>query len=133
MTGTETVQLRHEEPDGGWHIDWMLSRDESSLLVTIKLEDRLEVLEAGSQVGGVFLGNHRRRYLAYEGQLSDDRGVVSRIASGHVLEWVCNGDNWWITVQWDEGPRQQFQITLESKATPGTNCVISTHHPGSGV
>ena len=125
MTGTETVQLRHEEPGGGSHIDWMLSRDENSLLVTIKLKERLEVLEEGSQLIGTFLGNHRRRYLTYEGPLSDERGMVSRLTTGRLLEWVCNGDNWWITVKWGGGAVQRLHLELESGMTAGATCVIS--------
>ncbi|MAT80025.1 MAG: hypothetical protein CMJ29_00075 [Phycisphaerae bacterium] len=133
MIGTETVQLRHVEPGGDAHIDWMLSHDEHSLLVTIKLKDRLEALEAGSRMTGIFLGDHRRRYLTYEGPLSDGRGEVSRVASGRLLRWVRNGDNWWITVHWDDGPLQHLQVTIEAESASGASCEITAHQDLSGA
>ena len=125
MTGTQTVQLRHEEPEGGWHIDWMLSRGEGSLLVTIRLEDRLEHLETGSSTTGTFLGDHRRRYLVYEGPLSDGRVEVSRVATGCLLDWACHGDEWWITVQWKGGKSQRLRLELkDGEPSRGSTCEI---------
>lgn len=135
MNGTPTVQLRHELPDGQWHVDWMLARDETSLLVTIQLDDRLDTLGKGFTVVGNFLGDHRRRYLTYEGPLSDGRGEVRQITSGHLLEWVCDGDNWWITVQWSNGPRQQLRVQASGDQTPkGGDCQIyCVESSGGGV
>ena len=138
MNGTPTVQLRHELADGQWHVDWMLARDETSPLVTIQLKDRLDRLEKGLAVLGNFLGDHRRRYLTYEGPLTGGRGEVHQVATGHLLKWVCDGDKWWITVQWDNGPQQQLQIHSEggSPLADGTcriYCVDSSEGGGSDL
>ncbi|MEE2906627.1 MAG: hypothetical protein VX527_02235 [Planctomycetota bacterium] len=134
MNGTPTVQLRHELPDGQWHVDWMLARDATSPLVTIRLNDRLDQLEKGLTVLGNFLGEHRRRYLTYEGPLTDGRGEVRQIASGHLLDWVCDGDKWWITVQWDNGLRQQLQVHIEGDPPPtdGTCQIYCVESSGDG-
>ncbi|MCH2134284.1 MAG: hypothetical protein MK116_11085 [Phycisphaerales bacterium] len=136
MADTSTVQLRHELPDGSWHIDWMLARDETSKLVTLRLPGRLDRLETGSTVEGDFLDHHRRRYLQYEGPLSDNRGHVQRVAAGQVLDWACHGDEWWITVQWQDGPRQDIRVHGDGGVpVPGANCrvycVSSSEDPGS--
>ena len=125
MNVTPTVQLRHDLPDGRWHVDWMLARDETSPLVTIRLEDRLDHLEKGLSTSGNYLGDHRRRYLTYEGPLTGGRGQVRRVAAGDLLNWACHGDEWWITVQWEAGPLQQLRVLAEGgPPATGATCRI---------
>lgn len=75
-----TVLLRHDLPDGSHHFDWMLETDANGPLVTFRL-DRDISQDAGPFVAEP-LGDHRRRYLDYEGPISGDRGSVTRIAEG---------------------------------------------------
>ena len=110
MTSTPTVQLRHEMPDGTWHIDWMLDRDGHSRLITFRLPDRPDRLLKGSFMAAEAIGDHRRDYLDYEGPVSDSRGSVTRLGHGEILEWASDGDEWWITVNWQDGPRQVLRI-----------------------
>lgn len=78
-----TVLLRHDLPDGSGHFDWMLAVDDHGPLVTFRLErDISEDLDA---FDGQRIADHRRRYLAYEGPISSNRGVVTRVATGQAV------------------------------------------------
>ncbi len=121
MTPTPTVQLRHELPDGTWHIDWMLDHDQHSDLITFRLPDRLDHLLNGAFMDADSLGGHRREYLDYEGPVSGNRGSVTQVAVGEILDWASDGDEWWITVHWESGPRQIIRIVpqeVKSESTP---------------
>ena len=125
MDTLPTVQLRHDQPEGHWHIDWMLASDDHADLITVRLPDRLERLEIGSEMAGTWLGRHRRRYLTYEGPLSQDRGRVQRVAEGRVLNWESAGDEWWITVEWSGGLRQDLVIIAsDGDRQPGQICRV---------
>ena len=74
------VILRHEtEKDQPRPAHWDLMMERGSALMTWALE---EFPEAGVTITGERLLDHRLEYLEYEGPLSDDRGCVSRTASG---------------------------------------------------
>lgn len=115
---TRTVQLQHDLPDGTSHVDWMLewSACEPGQLVSIRLETPLNTLEKGTFLPGTRLKDHRAAYLEYEGPLSNDRGHVRRLERGNILEWVCTGDEWWITLQWSEGPICQIRVSGDGAA-----------------
>ena len=115
MNGTPTVQLRHDLPDGQWHVDWMLARDHDpgAELVTFRLENRLDGLPSGTLIPGTRLADHRRTYLQFEGPLSDDRGHVQRLAEGCISKWVCHGDEWWINIRWNDGPSQIIRVRVD--------------------
>ena len=125
MATTPTVQLRHDEPGDGWHIDWMLASAAADALVTVRLPGRLDRLEPGSRMRGTWLGDHRRRYLTYEGPLTGRRGSVRRVAEGRIIDWASDGDEWWITVVWTGGPRQLLRIpAAHPGGRPGEACEI---------
>lgn len=75
-----TVLLRHTLPDGSFHFDWMLARDDDGPLRTFRLET--DISAGCEQFVGTSLPDHRRRYLDYEGPISGNRGRVQRVASG---------------------------------------------------
>ncbi len=92
-----SVQLRHETPDEPTHIDWMIAStpvdafDAVGPLVTFRAPDRLDALAAaGDHAGLERIADHRPRYLDYEGPLSDDRGVVTRVWRGRLLVDACD-------------------------------------------
>jgi DNA polymerase ligase (LigD)-like protein len=75
------VVLLHETPPGyprGNHLDLML--EHQGVLWTWALETPPM---PGETVTAERLPDHRLDYLDYEGAVSQDRGVVSRIDSGH--------------------------------------------------
>jgi hypothetical protein len=111
MNPTQTVQLRHTTPDGRWHIDWMLARDAEGPLATLRLEQRLDSLPAGSTIPGRMIGDHRRQYLTYEGPLTADRGTVACVARGWILAWEHVGDDWWITLSWQGQGQQRLVVS----------------------
>lgn len=83
-----TVLLRHELPDGSWHVDWMIARHASSesLLITFRLPERLDAVEPGRTLNAERIGDHRAAYLRHEGAVSGNRGHVTRLRSGAVVE-----------------------------------------------
>ncbi|MFI4916744.1 MAG: hypothetical protein ACIAS6_09605 [Phycisphaerales bacterium JB060] len=78
-----TVLLRHDLPDGSGHFDWMLAVDDHGPLVTFRLER--DISEDLGAFDGQRIADHRRRYLAYEGPITGNRGVVSRVAAGDAI------------------------------------------------
>lgn len=118
-----TVQLRHTLPDGSSHIDWLIAQDAAGErpLITFRLARPLhrppttdespgvaavesaaeEETGQGGERGqsrrwaldGERLPDHRPKYLAYEGPISNDRGHVVRIAAGrlHDLDRLLAG------------------------------------------
>ncbi|MBX3384962.1 MAG: hypothetical protein KF768_00160 [Phycisphaeraceae bacterium] len=100
------VLLRHDTPDGLWHLDWLLERPGLTLaerndpnhrsLLCWRLPRDVDGVEHGGgwrptttgsdrkPIRAEQLPDHRRLYLTYEGQLSGDRGRVRRLASGLV-------------------------------------------------
>ncbi|MCL4222684.1 MAG: hypothetical protein KJZ65_15100 [Phycisphaerales bacterium] len=78
------VVLRHTAPDGAWHFDWMIETrpsagpDDRTLLTfrTAVLPTEAPAFEAER------IGDHRARYLDFQGDLGGLRGHVERIAAG---------------------------------------------------
>lgn len=129
-----TVQLRHELPDGSWHIDWMLARDPQGTapLLTWRLARPLDALEPGESVDAEHIGDHRPDYLDYEGPVSGDRGHVTRIARGRILEWGVEDGAWRIVVEWEpavapapyvleRGHDPEWRVTRLGAARPATD------------
>lgn len=85
---TPCVLLRHDEPGGGWHLDWLMARwktqgqgDDHGPLICYRVHVRPD--EAGiDRFEGERLCDHRSHYLNYEGEVSNQRGRVKRVATG---------------------------------------------------
>lgn len=82
------VLLRHTLPDGSWHHDWMVEDPDApgGGLITFRLDAAVPWPPGTDGTEKAFealrLGVHRREYLAYEGEVSEGRGTVVRVASG---------------------------------------------------
>jgi len=81
--------LRHDLPDGSTHWDWLIEREPGEeRVLTFRLKSPWPILDDRS--ADTFLAeriaDHRAMYMEYEGEVSGDRGVVSRVAGGSV-EW----------------------------------------------
>lgn len=102
--GTRTVLLRHDLPDGSWHIDWLidLPGDDPGRVPTFRLT--LSPLEGHRDLTADRLEDHRRHYLDYEGDIGGGRGEVRRLTSGVVVSaegWPGATD---LVVDLGEGP-----------------------------
>lgn len=75
-----TALLRHDLPDGTHHYDWLLARDWNGPLLTFRVgrEISLDCKPFEAEL----LGDHRRAYLEYEGEISGGRGRVVRVSTG---------------------------------------------------
>jgi hypothetical protein len=75
------VLLLHELPDGSSHYDWMIQRPGRGQLITFRLSQRIDQAPP-HQFLGQRLPDHRPEYLGYEGEVSGNRGVVTRLSEG---------------------------------------------------
>lgn len=100
---TRTVELLHALPDAPEHVDWMLERDATAPLVTFRAPRRVALLEPGAAIDLERIGDHRRRYLDYEGPLSGDRGSVRRLGAGRVMSWTGGDVRWALVIDWGGG------------------------------
>jgi hypothetical protein len=88
QTWLRTVVLRHEMPDGTWHLDWMLERDSPDERRLVTFRTREPVHESGvERFQAERIRDHRAVYLEQEGAVPGDRGVVQRLGSGR-LRWL---------------------------------------------
>ena len=105
-SGLRTVVLRHDLPDGSHHYDWMLDLPSVSVdgLVTFRLDQSLLLIENDSEQRLTRIADHRRRYIEYEGPVSNDRGSVQRIAAGEIKQFDMTSDcNWRLRIRWGDG------------------------------
>jgi hypothetical protein len=114
-----TVQLRHDLPDGSWHIDWMIELEQGGGgLATFRLPRRVDDLCAGESVEALRLEDHRRAYLDYEGPVSGGRGTVRRLASGRISRFGEGAGHWLLDVEWDPRRRQRLCLHRAAGDTP---------------
>ncbi len=90
--GGACVLLHHQLPDKSWHVDWMMERrdEKASLasargLITFRLPKRVDELAEDAAMEAEHIGDHRRAYLEYEGEVSGARGSVRRLAQGEII------------------------------------------------
>lgn len=99
------VLLRHDEPGGGHHFDWMFEAPGHAGLVTFRLAE----VPRGTSFEAERLPDHRREYLQYEGEISGGRGRVSRVEEGWLrMSWTetltFEGHGGWLRAsEWWEG------------------------------
>ena len=104
------VILQHETPRGyarPRHWDLMFEQGES--LLTWSVEDEPQV---GTSLRAEQLPDHRRKYLDYEGPVSDDRGTVSRWDSGTYELRTENDGDLTLTLA---GERLRCEVTLSKQ------------------
>ena len=85
------VVLRHSNV-GEPHFDLMFETLPGSMLVTWR-SDRWPIEEPTPLIR---LRDHRRLYLEYEGDLSDQRGTVYRVAEGNCKVEIGENSRWTI-------------------------------------
>ena len=114
-----TVLLRHDLPDGTWHVDWLIGGDPGGVepLIAFRLASRPDELQPGQSIIAERLPDHRPLYLTYEGPVSGGRGIIKRLVSGQVAGLSQRGQRWAMTVEWS-GSRNAAdcgQLVLEKK------------------
>jgi hypothetical protein len=78
------VVLRHDEPGGGFHFDWLLERPWGVGGGLVSFRVGVMPLSAAGDFSATRMVDHRNVYLEYEGEISGGRGRVSRVAWGSV-------------------------------------------------
>src|SRR5438045_4201299 len=100
------VVLRHDLGDGSHHFDWLIATDPQCTepLVSFRLNTPLDQLEPGRSLVIERMADHRSVYLEYEGPISDDRGLVKRIAAGSLAVLaksdVTTGEGYMLDLHW---------------------------------
>ena len=74
------VLLRHDTADGRSHYDWLIDPGDGGRLISFRLDERLDAIDG--RVEADRMVDHRRLYLAYEGEISGGRGRVEQVARG---------------------------------------------------
>ena len=99
------VLLMHEGSEDGFHFDWLCAVDEKGEqpLQGWRIPDRLDLMSVDHVLPATPTAPHRPRYLEYEGWLSDDRGLVTRVARGHVRHAPLPIDTGIALLEWTEG------------------------------
>ena len=70
-------------PGGASHFDWLIDRDGVSPLLSFRLWERVDLCRPPREgMRAERMGDHRRAYLEYEGEVSGGRGEVKRVAEG---------------------------------------------------
>lgn len=104
--GHPTAVLRHDQPDGSHHFDWMLAADAdgTATLTAFRLPAPLRDLIPGRSAEALRLPDHRPVYLHFEGPISGHRGRVSRLSEGRIVDaQMLNTptvEQWEVTVEW---------------------------------
>ena len=106
----------------------MVARDPQGRepLITFRLERRIDDLPAGESLRARRIADHRPRYLAYEGPLSNDRGCVRCLARGSVIYDHRQPDLWQLEVLWSGPPGGQGRQHLRLRRRGGSEWVIET-------
>ena len=139
------VVLHHQLPaDSGRssHWDLLLQQPPEFGIGLLTFEVSVPPKEWGISTFVKKLPNHRPLYLHYEGHLSDNRGIVTRILAGTIQWQVLADDLLILTVQSDafppassSGSEQDFTIQGElriSKLGDQTNLVLHPTSEGPG-
>lgn len=84
--GRATVVLRHDGPQGV-HYDWLVDPPDGHALPegrlwTLRVEAPPQQWPKQGTLAARELEPHRRVYLEYEGEISEGRGAVRRVAQG---------------------------------------------------
>ena len=93
------VVLEHDHP----YLHWDLMLETGDVLRTWRLASPPE---SGKTIAAIFLADHRRMYLDYEGAVSGNRGRVSRWDAG--------------TLDWEKEDRDCIAVILKGARTCGT-------------
>ncbi len=127
------VVLRHELPNGSFHFDWMFARENPAVtkLITLRTCERPDECRAGQRIEVERIGDHRIVYLNYEGQVSGNRGSVTRVAAGYYEDLNHPEDPWGtadtspihLQIRWNEQLQQiqRWVIDLVSATAELTN------------
>ena len=108
---SETVLLLHEKPDGTRHYDWMLKvegcADPARPLATFRVGERIDLVEGRFE--GERIGDHREKYLTFEGDIGQGRGRVRRMARGRAVIESITGTDLAVVVTWEGGATRRYQ------------------------
>ncbi|GDX98598.1 hypothetical protein LBMAG48_10020 [Phycisphaerae bacterium] len=80
------VVLRHTLSDGTWHFDWLFETAADQGLVSLRVQSELCAGEFACER----MGEHRRAYLTFEGDIGGGRGSVARVQAGEIIRIVAD-------------------------------------------
>lgn len=95
------VILKHFLPDGTWHYDWLIEQagvSHDHRLLALRCQSRPDLVDTPFEA--LRVPDHRVHYLTYQGAVSNDRGVVQRVASGQVQGLAITPESIETQVRW---------------------------------
>ena len=134
-----TVLLQHNLPNGSHHVDWMLapSAKADSPLVTFRLPSRLDELPAGGPpMEAERIGDHRPDFLEFQGELTGNRGSVSRLRRGVIASVRhIEGGRLALKVQWESQNGKTVVQSIEIRPPTSPSAMAGgsgDRHAGGG-
>ena len=90
-------------------------------LTTFRLPDRIDRIEPGGVLPVEPIGDHRRAYLTYEGDIGHGRGRVERVAEGRIDAVQSLGRQSGFLIRWtrragEERGRVQWLVVAPATA-----------------
>jgi len=98
-----TVILLHTLPSGDSHFDWLIDQPEiptEHRLISLRCNIRPDSADLGS-FSATRLPDHRAYYLRFEGELTDSRGSVARLADGEVISYSRTKNTLNLSINWE--------------------------------
>lgn len=102
--------------DGSSHIDWLIAQNdanEQGELITFRLNCRLDKVKNGQSILAERIADHRWAYLEYQGPISGNRGVVSRVAKGVITSQKHDESIWRIEICWENDSKSKLRQKLQ--------------------
>ena len=105
------VVLRHTpgctptRADAGVHLDWMFESNGALRTWATELAD---LFAAPIELQATRLADHRLHYLEFEGELTNQRGIVDRIVSGHFQTVASAHDRFVANLEWIDSHGRQW-------------------------
>jgi hypothetical protein len=111
--------LKHDLPDGTWHLDLLIGVDASGTLPlrSIRVVKHPGSLELGDAMPCQVAEDHDPKWLRHQGTVSNNRGETTRIDDGEAC-WIRHGDeSFEVAIQFGQkGPWRHFSIDGASEA-----------------
>jgi len=97
------VILLHTRPSGDAHFDWLIDQPDvpsEHRLISLRCDIRPDLADL-EPFKATRLQDHRALYLDYEGDLTKNRGSVSRLAVGEVIECSQTQSSLILSINWE--------------------------------
>ncbi len=125
---SQSALLLHIPPAAQPHLDWLLphaNANPEQPLITFRIARLPTDLPPGLPLPATRIHDHRPHYLTFQGPLTDNRGIVRRIASPDARMLEEAPDRLRFTADWGDG--STLWTATRSPDTPPGEWVLLRH------